>query len=170
MNRRLQLLVALAIAALAGVAVAGLAWLRIRDARLYAQPHTVQRGGTNYIVQLVETTVGRVNTNYLVILHLRIQNPNPFALRLARNQFGLVDHDKDYEEPAVTGNHSEWIIVPPNGVAEREALSYTVQPDAFQGTLALYAGQYYFLLVKEHEPFTPKLRDGQFISFRRREW
>lgn len=170
MNRRLQVVVVVVISAIAAASLAGLAWLRMREARLYAQPHMVQRNSTNYVVRLVETTIGRVDTNYLVVLHVRIENPNPFPVRLARQEFGLVDHDKDYVEPATTGNHTPWIDLPGHGVAEREALSYTVKPDAFQGTLALYAGQYYFLLVKEREPYEPKLRDGQFISFRRRDW
>jgi hypothetical protein len=170
MKRRHWLLAACLLVAVTGGAIGFVAWWRLRELRAYLRPHAVQRGGTNYFFQLQETTLGRSGSNCLLLLHVRLRNPNPFAVRLARREFSLMDDDKDFVTPTVDGTQGAWIELPAGGIVERETLSYRVRPDAFKGTLAVYAGQYHFVLVKEKQPYQLTLRDGEFVSFRRREW
>jgi hypothetical protein len=170
-TRKLQVTLAILALVIIGLCGAALAWLRVREAREFSKPYNLRTGaGTNYVARLVDVTVGRTDTNYLLILHVRFENPNPVELRLNRKWFVLVDHDKDYHLASSTGRHAEWIVVPANGVAEREALSYTVPADTFAGSLAVELGRFYFVRLKDPEPYTPGLRDGEFVTFRRRAW
>lgn len=169
--RKLQLWLAATLLTLIAVCLAVLGWLRVRETRDFSQPYTVRTyTGTNYIAQLAETTIGRTETGYLVIIQLRLQNPNPAPLRLNRNWFLLVDHDKDYYQPTIAGTQSEWITIPPQGVAERETLTFAVPADSFGGSLAVQLGQNYWVLLKTPKSELPALKPGQFHTFRRRDW
>lgn len=171
MSRRVQILVALVAVATIGISLGLLAMLRIREAKEFREPHTVQTyGGTNYIVQLTEAAVGKAETGCVLIVYLRLQNPNAYDVTLSRNWFVLVDRDKDYFLPSTTGTQVELIKLPANGVLDREMLSFTVPDDAFAGRVALLVGQNYMVLVKNEEPFETHLRNGEFRSFRRRSW
>ncbi len=171
MSRRLQILVALVALVTIVVSLGLLAMLRIREAKEFREPHTVQTyGGTNYVVQLTEVAVGKAQTGCVLIVYLRLQNPNTYGVTLSRQWFVLVDRDKDYFLPSTTGTQAELIKLPANGVLDREALSFMVPDDAFAGRVALLVGQNYMVLVKNEEPFDPHLRDGEFRSFRRRSW
>lgn len=78
------------------ISLSTFAWLRLRDAREFSQPIPVHTyGGTNYIVQLLETAVGRVDTGCMVIVSLRLENPNPFEVVLNREWFVLMDYEKE---------------------------------------------------------------------------
>ena len=84
--------------------VGALVWLRARDAQQFAVPCRVHTyGGTNYTVQLLEAAVGRVETSCVVIVSLRLENPNPYAVTLPREWFVLLDHEKEYYEPTQLG-------------------------------------------------------------------
>jgi hypothetical protein len=62
-SRRVQISVALVAVATIGVSLGLLAMLRIREAKEFREPHTVQTyGGTNYMVQLTEVAVGKAET------------------------------------------------------------------------------------------------------------
>jgi hypothetical protein len=165
--KRLVAILAVVVAAL----VAALAWLRLKESRAFSQPcHVRTHAGTNYTFQLASTTVGRVNTNYVIIVAARLENPNPFEVVLRRDWFVLMDHDRDYYQPATNGAHAALICLPARGVLERELLSYTVSGDAFDGVLALLAGHQHLVLVKSRRPSRLTLRDGEFITFHRRDW
>ncbi len=165
------MLVGLVAVTLIALSLGGLAWVRTREARLFSQAHTVSTySGTNYVLRLTETTLGRAETNYLLMVQIRVQNPNPFPLKLSRKHFILVDHDKDYYLPNTTGTQTEWFTVPPRGVAERETLSFAVPADSFAGSIGLQIGQIYWVLIKHPAPYEPDLRVGEFVTFRRRHW
>jgi hypothetical protein len=169
--RKFQLWLGAVLLVVIGVCLAGLGWLRVQEAREFSQAYNVHTyGGTNYVAQLAETTIGRTDAGYLVIVQLRLQNPNPFPLRLNRNWFLLVDHDKDYYQPTIAGTQTEWITIPAQGVAEREPLTFAVPADSFGGTLAVQLGQNYWVLLKTPKSPVPELRPGQFHTFRRRNW
>jgi hypothetical protein len=157
--------------AVIGVSLGTLAMLRVHEAREFSLPHTAATyGGTNYLVQLTEAVVGKIETGCVLIVYLRLQNPNPFDVTLNRDWFVLVDRDKDYYLPSTAGTQTELIKLPANGVLDREMLSFTVPDDAFAGTVALMVGRNYMVLVKDREPFEVRLRAGEFRSFRRRSW
>ena len=171
MSKRIQSRVAVVAVAIIGTGLGLMALLRIQEAKEFSQPHSVQTdGGTNYIVRLTEAAVGKTKTGCILILYLRLENPNPFDVTLGRNWFILVSHDTDYYRPSITGTQSELIKLPANGVLDREMLSFTVPDDAFAGRVALRVGWNYMLLVKDQKPFEARLREGEFRSFRRRSW
>ncbi|HVM59419.1 MAG TPA: hypothetical protein VMV72_01000 [Verrucomicrobiae bacterium] len=171
MNRRVQILIAVIAIGVIGLSIGLLALLRVQEARAFHRPHQVQtHGGTNYIVQLSEVMVGRTETGCVLIVYLRLQNPNPYDVTLQRNWFVLMDRAKDYFLPSTTGTQTELIKLPAHGVLDREMLSYAVGDDAFAGTVALLVGRNYMVLVKDAEPFDVRLRDGEFRSFQTRHW
>jgi len=157
--------------AIIGAGLGLMAMLRIQEAKEFSQPHQVQTdGGTNYVVQLTEAAVGKTMTGCVLILYLRLENPNSFDVTLGRNSFILVGHDTDQYLPSTMGTQAELIRIPANGVLDREMLSFTVPEDTFAGSVALRAGQNCSFLVKNQKPFGVRLRDGEFRSFRRRSW
>ena len=149
------------------LSVGTLAWLRTRDSQVFTQPCLVHTyGGTNYSVQLIETAVGRVESGCVVIVSLRLENPNPYGVTLPREWFVLLDHEKEYYEPTQAG----LIQIPAHGIVEREALGYVVTDAALAGLQALKVGQQYFITVKSPRPYSPPRVPGQFVSFRQRDW
>jgi hypothetical protein len=170
-GKRIQLLVAVIALAVIGVSVGLLAMLRVHEAREFSRPHRVEAyGGTNYIVQLTEAVVGKTETACVLIVYLRLENPNPYDVTLSRDWFILVDQDKDYYQPSTTGTQTELIKLPAGGVLDREMLSFTVPDDTFAGSVALMIGRNFFVLVKDQKPFAVRLRSGEFQSFRQRSW
>ena len=168
MNRRLQIIIGVLALALVVLSVLGLAALRVDRAHQFSQLYRVQTfTGTNYVVRLLETTVGRVQTGYVVVVYARFENPNPTEIVLKRDWFVLADHDKDYYLPA---SGAPLIKLPPSGVLEKEALSYVVGDDAFLGPLALEIGHHYFVLLKTDKPWAGNLKEGRFVTFRSRDW
>ena len=171
MIRRIQWRAVLVVVAAVGAALGLVAMLRIREAREFSQPHQLQTdGGTNYVVQLTEAVVGKAETRCVLILYLRLENPNPFDVTLSRKWFSLVARDRDHYWPLMAGTQSELIKLPARGVLEKEMLSFAVPDDALGDSLALMGGRSYILLVKDKKPFEKRLRDGQFWSFRSRRW
>lgn len=171
MSKRIQILVAGVAVAVIAVSLGLLGLLRIREAKEFSRRYIVETyGGTNYVVQLTEAAVGKTDTACVLIVYLRLQNPNPYDVTLNRNWFILVDQVKDYYLPSTTGTQTELIKLPANSVLEREMLSFTVPDNAFAGTVALMVGRNYLVLVKDQAPFEAHLRDGEFRSFRRRSW
>jgi hypothetical protein len=165
--KRLLVILALVVVAL----VAAWAWLRTKEAHAFSRPCRVHTAaGTNYVIQLSSATVGRAHTNFVVILTARLENPNPFEVVLCRNWFVLMDHDRDYYQPSTNGTQTALIRLPPGAVVEREMLSYTVPGDSFNGVLALLAGHQHFVLIKTRRAYQPDLRDGEFVTFHRRNW
>jgi hypothetical protein len=170
-SKRIQILVAVVALAVIGLSLSLLAMLRIQEAREFSQPHRVETyGRTNYVVQLTEAAVGKTETGCVLIVYLRLQNPNPYDVTINRNWFVLMDYGKSYYLPSTTGTQTELIKLPANGVLDREMLSFTVPDDAFTGTVALEAGWNYWVLVKDQDPFDMRLRNGEFRSFRTRRW
>jgi len=165
--KRLLLVLTLIVTAL----LTTLAWLRTKEAHAFSQQYRVHTfAGTNYVLQLTSTTIGRVHTNFIIILAARLENPNPFEAVLERKWFVMTDHDRDYYQPSTNGTQAALIRLPPHGVVDRELFSYTVPGDSFEGALALMAGHQYLVLVKTRQPYQPKLGDGEFITFHRRNW
>jgi len=160
------------VAATVIVLSAGLsAWLRLLEARQLSQPCPVQTyGGTNYLVQLQETAVGRAENGYVLIIYARLQNPNAFDVVLQRDWFVLVDGDKEYFLPTTNGTQTATITLPAGGERDGETFSFALPESALNGTIALKVGKDYWAMVKEDKPFTRTLRDGEFVSFRRRQW
>ena len=170
-SRRLQASVAAVAAVTIAVSLGLLAVLRIRETKEFCEPHAVQAyGGTNYVVQLTEAVVRKSETGCVLMVYLRLQNPNAYDVTLDRDWFVLVDRDKDYFLPSTTSPQTKLIKLPANGVLDRELLSFVVPDDAFVGMVALLVGQNYLVLVKNDEPFAVHLRNGEFRSFRRRGW
>ena len=171
MNRHIQKLVAVIALVVIGVSFGLLAVLRVQEAREFHRPHPVRTyGGTNYVVQLTEVVVGKTDTGCVLIVYLRLRNPNPYDVTLHRNWFVLMDHAKDYYLPSTTGTQTELITLPANGVLDREMLSFSVADDTFAGAVALLAGREYMVLLKDEEPFKMRLRNGEFRSFQHRHW
>ena len=171
MNRKLQIIVGAVALAVIGACLTFMAFSRVESARQFGQSYRVQTfTGTNYVVQLLETTVGKVDTGSVVIVYARFENPNPTDLVLKREWFVLADHDKDYYLPTTSGTQTPLIKVPANGVLDKEALSYAVGDDSFDGALALEIGHHYFVLVKNDKPWTRHLGAGQFVTFHSRDW
>lgn len=170
-NRHIQKLVAVIALVVIGVSIGLMALLRIREAKEFRRPHRVQTyGGTNYVVQLTEVVVGKTDTGCVLIVYLRVKNPNPYDVTLNRNWFVLMDHDKNYYLPSTSGTQTELIKLPANGVSDREMLSFTVPDDTFAGAVVLLVGREYMVLVKDAAPFEMRLRNGEFRSFQRRRW
>jgi hypothetical protein len=170
-NRRVENLVAVIALVVIGASLGLLAMLRIQEAKAFHRPHAVQTyGGTNYVVQLTDVVVGKTETGCVLIVYLRLENPNPYEVTLSRNWFVLVDRAKDYYLPSTTGTQTELIKLPANGVLDREMLSFTVADDTFAGTVALLVGRNHMVLVKDEAPFDLRLRNGEFRSFQRRHW
>ncbi|MGO9245849.1 MAG: hypothetical protein ACLPT4_07235 [Verrucomicrobiia bacterium] len=171
MNRRIQKLVAVVALVVIGVSFGLLALLRVQEAKDFRRPYPVQTyGGTNYIVQLTEVVVGKTETGCVLIVYLRLENPNPYDVTLSRRWFVLADHAKDYYLPSTTGTQTELIKLPAKGVLDREMFSFTVPDDTFVGAVALLVGREYMVLLKDEEPFEARLRNGEFRSFQRRHW
>jgi hypothetical protein len=170
-NRRVQNLIAVIALVVIGVSLGLLAMLRVQEAKAFHRPHPVQTyGGTNYVVQLTDVVVGKTETGCVLIVYLRLENPNPYDVTLSRNWFVLVDRAKDYYLPSTSGTQTELIRLPANGVLDREMLSFTVADDTFAGTVALLVGRNHMVLVKDEAPFDVRLRNGEFRSFQRRHW
>ena len=171
MNRRRQILIGVvALAAVAlGLVVVGR--LRMMASGEFSQRHRVQSpGGTNHVVRLQETTVGKTDHGAALIVYARLENPNPFEVVLDRRNFVLMDREKNYYLPSTTGTQTPLIKLPAHGVSEREMLSYSVLDEALAGVLALQIGNHYWVQLKSGKPFQETLRVGEFRSFRRQEW
>jgi hypothetical protein len=151
--------------------IAIVAWRRIEDSRRLSQPAHVQTdGGTNYIMQLLESTVGKLDAGYVLLLYLRFENPNAFPVTLQRNWFVLVGHNHTYYQPTTTGTQTPLIELPPNGVLEREMLSFTLSETALAGSIGLQMGRNDWVIVKDEKPFTERINRDEFRTFRRRRW
>ena len=171
MNRRLQYLVGAIVLVVIGMSLGLLAMLRVQEAKEFHRRHPVQTyGGTNYVVQLTDVVVGRTATGYVLLVYLRLENPNPYDVTLSRNWFVLMDHARDYYLPSTTGTQTELIKLPANGVLDREMLSFTVGDNTFAGTVALLVGRNHMLLIKDEAPLEAPIRNGEFRSFQRRHW
>ncbi len=155
-----------------GVSVGILALFRVQEAREFSRPYPVQtRTGTNFVMRVLETSVGKVDTGFVVIVYMRLENPNPFGFEVRRNRFVLAGEGRgDFFRPSIMGTQDELIKLPANGVLEREMLSYTVPDDAIEGTLGLRIGRNYTILIKQRGTFGGKLRPGEFRSFHRPSW
>jgi hypothetical protein len=170
-TRKLQLILGGVAAAVIAVSVVLLATVRIQEARDFGRAHRVKTySGTNYVVRLAETTIGRTDSGQVVIVYLVLANPNPVELILDRNWFILVDHDKDYYLPSTTGTQEPLIKIPAHGVLDREMLSFAVDTNAFEGVLGLQIGHQYWVMLKGIEPYTREIGIGEFRTFRRRDW
>lgn len=152
-----------------GLALLGLK--RWAETRAYSRPHSVKTvDGTNYVVRLVETTVGRTDRGAAVIVSVRMENPNPFNVVLDRRKFVLVDREKKSYEPSTMGTQTPSINLPAQGVAEKEMLSYSVPDKVFAGALDLQIGHDTLVQLKSDKPFQQDVPAGEFRSFRCRAW
>jgi hypothetical protein len=169
MNRKLLIGIGITAAGFAVLNVWLLAALRLREARQFSQKHRIKTAaGTKYVMQLVETSVGKLETGSLVIVYARFENPNPSDLVLAREMFALAGQGRFL--PVTNGTQVALIKLPANGVLDKEALSYAVGDDSFAGTLALEVGHSEIVLVKNGKPWTQRLPVGQFVTFHSRDW
>ena len=146
-------------------------WLRTRQAHEFSRRYEAHTAaGTNYTVQLVETTVGRTDIGCVVIVYARVSNPNPFALELPRDAFVLDAYDHHHYLPSTSGTQTKLIKLSPGGVSEHEAFSFGVPEGSLRGTIRLQVGRDCWVMVKDNRPYELRLRNGQFHTFRRREW
>jgi hypothetical protein len=158
-------------AAVIAVCVGLSGWLRVRDAAQLSQPNQVQTdGGTNYVVQVVETTIGKTESGYLLLVTARFENPNPYEVALRRDWFVLVDHNKDYYQPSTTGTQTALIKLAPNGVLEKETLNFVAPESVLVGAIELKVGKDRWVMIKDDKPVERQLKSGEFVSFRRRTW
>ena len=171
MNKRNRILVAAVALLIVGVSVGLFVLFRVQQTREFSQPHQVRtRGGTNYVVRLLEAAVGKADAGYVLIVYIRLENSNPFDITLHREGFMLVDGNKKYYMPSTSGTQRELIRLHANSVQEREMLSFTVPDDTLAGGIRLVVGQNDPVVVKDRTPFNVRLRDGEFLSFRRYSW
>jgi hypothetical protein len=171
MSRQVRILAAVVTLVIAGVGVGLLALFRIQQTKDFTQPHRVHTPeGTNYVVQLVETAVGKTDTDCVLIVYMKLENPNPFEVALDRDSFFLIDRYRVRYRPSTTGTQSELIKLPANGVLEKEMLSFTVPEDTFAGRIALSIGQDHRVMIKDQTPFDVRLGNDEFRSFSRRSW
>lgn len=171
MNSRWIRWLILTVALVAGAAALWIGTGRVRDSRVFGQEYPV-RGpdGTNYLIQVGDVTVGKVETGCVLIVAVRIRNPNDHELVLKRDWFILADHDRDYFQPIPTGDQGPLIRVPPRGVLEKELLDFVVPDDTLTGIVALAVGHHYFVTLKSDKPLSRPLVPGQFYYFRQRDW
>ena len=154
-----------------GVSVGLLALFRVQQAREFSRPYEMQTpDGINYTLRLVETAAGKTDTDCVLIVYLRLENPNTLDVTLHRDWFFLVDHDRKRYRPSTTGTQTELIKLPANGVLDREMLSFTVPGEVFTDRVALEVNRKYRIMIKDEAPFGVRLRPGEFHSFRRRSW
>jgi hypothetical protein len=171
MNRRRQIVAGIAVLSVVGVSLALVAMTRVSETRQFSQKYRVQTPtGTNFVVQLLETTVGRVETGYVVIVYARLENQEPSALALPRESFVLIDRNGRRFSPVTSGTQLSLINLPGNGVLDKEALSYAVDGNSLTGTLMLEAGPQVYLLIKNSKPWARQLPGGQFVTFRSWSW
>jgi hypothetical protein len=153
-----------------GVGTGVLALFRVQQAKEFGLPHHLQTWrGTNYVLRLQETVIGKTDTGYVVMVFVRLENPNPFDLTLDRLSFVLSAHRRHYL-PSTTGTQSELIKLPARGVLEREMLSFSVPENAFTRRVMLLVDYVYRIEIKDDVPFTGGLRPDEFRSFRRWSW
>jgi hypothetical protein len=142
----------------------------VQDARAYGRSCRVQtHAGTNFVVQLLKTTIGKIETGQVVIVDIRLENPNPFGVELERTLFVLTSSDASSYRPETTGTQTRLINLPANGVLDKEALSYAVPDGYFVSPLMLRIGAD-TIMIKDNQPFERRLGNGQFLTFRRRHW
>lgn len=171
MNKPILVGVTLAAVVIAAVTVGVVGWFRVREARMMSQPYSVKTpAGTNYVVRLGEVTVGKASTGYVLLVTMRLENPNAFELELDRKNLILMDATKEYYWPSMTGTQTTLIHLPAKSSVDREMLSFAVPDEALQGTLALQIGWHYLVMLKEAKPFTRQMKSGEFISFRGKDW
>ena len=78
MNRTAQIVVGTVAVAVIVVCVLLSGKIRINRARSFSEPHQVETfGGTNFVIRLAETTVGRTESGMVVIVTMSVENPNP---------------------------------------------------------------------------------------------
>ena len=152
------------------VTLALIALLRVEESRSFSEPHRVQRGGTNYVVQLVEATVGRTDSGCVVIVYARFENANPYEVVLPRTSFVLTTRASERFEPVVGDPAPAFVRLPAGGVLQREMLSFNLPADALGGSLELRISDKDWVTIKSEKPFTRPLRSGEFVSFRVRDW
>jgi len=170
MSRR-QIITAIVALGVVGIIVGSVALTRLNEARQFSQKYRVEiPTGTNYVVQLLEATVGRVETGYVVIVYARLENLTSSALALPRESFVLINGAGRKFTPVTSGTQMSLINLPGNGVLDKEALSYAVDSNSLAGTLTLEAGHQAYLLVKNSKPWARQLPGGQFVTFRSRDW
>lgn len=144
---------------------------RTREAREFGRAHRVRTfGGTNYVVRLTETTIGRTEAGPVVIVQLILANPNPFPIALERKWFILMDGDRDYFLPVETSSQPPTIELPARGTVDHEMLVYHVHDDSFRGALALFVGHHYMVMLKEVGSYDQPLKVGEYRSFRTVTW
>lgn len=171
MSRTKQWIIGAALAGGLALVVYAVGWWRVREAEDMSRPHAVRTyGGTNYVVSLQEVTVGRSDVGYVLLVALRLANTNDFPVTLNRNAFILVDPNKDYYLPSTTGTQTPSITVPAHGALESEVLSFSLPEEGVEGSMGLQIGLNYWIMLREDKPFGLKLKSGEFISFRRRDW
>jgi hypothetical protein len=142
----------------------------MQDARTFGKPCWVQtRAGTNFVVQPLKTTIGKIDTGQVVIIDVRLENPHPFEVGLERTQFTLTGLGREAYHPETTGTQTPLIKMPANGVLDKVALSYAVPDDFFAGPLVLQIGAD-SIVIKDERPFERRLANGEFLTFRRRHW
>jgi hypothetical protein len=170
MSRR-QIIAVIVVLGVVGTIIGSAALTRMREARQFSEKHRVENPtGTNFVVQLVETTVGRVETGYVVIAYARFENLNSLPLVLPRESFVLIDGTGRKLTPVTSGTQTPLINLSGNGVLEKEALSFAVDNRALDGTLTLEVGHQTYLLVKNSNPWMRPLPVGQFVTFRSWSW
>ena len=158
---------------IAALAAAALGLVIVGQSRMmasgeFSQRHSVQSpGGTNFVVRLMETTVGKTDHGTALIVYARLENPNPFDAVLDRRNFVLMDREKNYYLPSTTGTQTPLVKLPAGGVSEREMFSYAVPDEALAGVLALQIGNHYWVKLKSEKPFQETLHVGEFRSYRR---
>jgi len=159
------------VATVVAVALALIALLRIEESKSFTQPHRVQtRGGTNYVVQLREATVGQTDSGYVLIVYARLENLNPYDVVLRRDWFALADHAKDHLLPTTNGTQTALIRLPASGFVEREMFSFDLPPGALAGRIEMKIGENFWVTIKNEKQFARALRSGEFVSFRLRDW
>jgi hypothetical protein len=166
-----KIVIGAAAVGMATVALALVALLRMEESRRFTEDHRVHlRNGTNYVIRLLETAVGRSDSGYVLIVYARLENPNPYEVVLRRDRFALADQARNYLRPTTDGTQAALIKLPANGVRDREMFSFDLPTDALRGRIQLTIGGNNWVLIKNEKPFTRELRSGQFVSFRTDAW
>jgi hypothetical protein len=157
-------------AVIVAVAVVLIALVRVEESKNFTRPHHVRTGGTNYVVQLLQATVGQTDSGCVVIVYARLENSNPFEIVLPRDGFVLAGPAGTRFLPAAGGTQPASLRVPASNALEQEMFSFSLPAASLRGSLGLKIGENDWVTIKSDKPFTRALRRGEFVSFRVRDW
>lgn len=164
MNKKL-ILVTVTLVLLGMIALVALvAGLRKYQRKAFQRHRWLQTDrGVHYMLRLMETTVGKTECGYLLMVTVEIENSNSSVLRFPRREFVLKDGRGVLYEPAPTSVES---LTPP----ARETFSFSLPTAALGNALDLRVSSHSWVRLRSSRPYTTQLREGEFRTYYRPDW